>query len=144
MLYPAELPARGEQNLAERLPGCTDRAHLGYSAVSMCDSVVATGPHTVSGATLFGKNSDRKEGECQPFVQHAAAYHPRGGRVRCTHIEIPQVAETYRVMGHSPWWVWGFEHGINEHGLAIGNQTVFSKEPVEEAEGLIGMDLVRL
>jgi secernin len=110
----------------------------------MCDSVVVTGAHTASGATLFGKNSDRKEGECQPFVQHAAALHPRGARVRCTHLEIPQVAETYRVMGHSPWWVWGFEHGVNEHGVAIGNQTVFSREPVEEAPGLIGMDLVRL
>ncbi len=110
----------------------------------MCDSVVVTAPFTASGATLFGKNSDRKEGECQPFVQFAAAIHPRGGRVRCTHIEIPQVAETYRVMGHSPWWVWGFEHGVNEHGVAIGNQTVFSKEPIEEQPGLIGMDLVRL
>ena len=54
------------------------------------------------------------------------------------------MAETYRVMGHSPWWVWGFEHGVNEHAVACGNLTVFSKEPVEEEPGLIGMDLVRL
>jgi secernin len=59
-------------------------------------------------------------------------------------VTIPQVAETYRVMGHSPWWVWGFEHGVNEYGVAIGNQSVFSREPVEEVPGLIGMDLVRL
>jgi dipeptidase len=54
------------------------------------------------------------------------------------------VAETYAVMGHSPWWVWGFEHGVNEYGVAIGNHTVFSNEPIEGVEGLIGMDLVRL
>ncbi len=110
----------------------------------MCDSLVALGSHTSLGATLFAKNSDRSLGECQPLLQLPAAIHPRGARLRCTHIEIPQVAESYRVMGHSPWWVWGFEHGVNEYGVAIGNQTIFSKEPVEAEPGLIGMDLVRL
>jgi secernin len=110
----------------------------------MCDSIAARGAHTASGATLFAKNSDRREGECQPFLQFPAALHPRGAEMRCTHVKIPQVAETYRVMGHAPWWVWGFEQGVNEHGVAIGNQTVFSREPVEERPGLIGMDLVRL
>jgi dipeptidase len=110
----------------------------------MCDSLVATGGWTRAGTTLFAKNSDRKKGECQPLLQFAAAVHPRGADVRCTHVVIPQVAETYRVMGHSPWWGWGFEHGVNEHAVAVGNQTVFSREPVEETPGLIGMDLVRL
>ena len=110
----------------------------------MCDSIVATAPHTAGPFTLFGKNSDRHAGECQPFVQIPAAHHQPGSTVRCTHLAIPQVAETYRVMGHSPWWVWGFEHGVNEHAVAIGNQTVFTREPVETGPGLIGMDLVRL
>ncbi len=110
----------------------------------MCDSVVATAPHTASGRTLFGKNSDRKTGECQPFLQFPHAYYARDAALRCTHISIPQSLETNRVMGHSPWWVWGFEHGVNEHGLVIGNQAVFSREPVEAELGLIGMDLVRL
>ncbi len=110
----------------------------------MCDSVVAIGPRTRAGVTLFAKNSDRKQGECQPLLQFPEAVYPRGTHVHCTHVTIPQVAETYRVMGHSPFWLWGFEHGVNEHGVAIGNQTIFSKEPVEEEAGLIGMDLVRL
>jgi dipeptidase len=110
----------------------------------MCDSVVALGAETASGTAIFAKNSDRKARECQPFVQYAEADHPPRARVRCTHIEIPQVATTYRVMGHSPWWVWGFEHGVNEHAVAIGNHSVFSNEPIETLPGLIGMDLVRL
>ena len=110
----------------------------------MCDTLVAVGDATLDGVTLFGKNSDRKRGECQPLLQFAEASHPEKSRVRCSHIEIPQVAETYRVLGHSPWWVWGFEHGVNEHAVAVGNLTVFSNEPVEEEPGLIGMDLVRL
>jgi dipeptidase len=114
------------------------------SVAAMCDSVVALGVETVRGHTLFAKNSDRKPEECQPFVQHEAAHHAPGSQIRCTHVEIPQVAETYSVMGHSPWWVWGFEHGVNEHGVAVGNHTVFSNDPIEENPGLIGMDLVRL
>jgi len=54
------------------------------------------------------------------------------------------VRDTHRVMGHAPWWVWGFEHGVNEHGVVIGNLAVFSREAPEEELGLIGMDLVRL
>jgi dipeptidase len=110
----------------------------------MCDALVALGAETAAGVTLFGKNSDRKAGECQPLLQLAEASHPSNAKVRCTHIEIPQVAETYRVLGHSPWWVWGFEHGVNEHAVAIGNLSVFSNEPIDETPGLIGMDLVRL
>lgn len=110
----------------------------------MCDCLVAVGPHAAGGVTIFAKNSDRKSFECQPFRQFPGAHHPPGSVVACTHLEIPQVAETYRVMGHAPWWVFGFEHGVNEHGVAIGNETVFSKEPVEDRPGLIGMDLVRL
>lgn len=110
----------------------------------MCDSVALAPSRSATGTTLFAKNSDRNENECQPFEQHPPAVYVRGAVTRCTHIEIPQVAETYRVMGHSPWWVWGFEHGVNEYGVAAGNQTVFSREPVEKEPGLIGMDLVRL
>lgn len=110
----------------------------------MCDSIVAAPSRTAGGNALFAKNSDRMAGECQPFVQFPAAFYPRGASLECTHLTIPQVAETFALMGHSPWWVWGFEQGVNEHAVAIGNQAVFSKEPIETEPGLIGMDLVRL
>jgi dipeptidase len=110
----------------------------------MCDSVVAVGAETAAGLTLFGKNSDRQADEAQLFVQFVEASHPPQAQTQCTHIAIPQVPETYRVMGHSPWWVWGFEHGVNEYAVAIGNHSVFSNEPIEQTPGLIGMDLVRL
>ena len=110
----------------------------------MCDAAVATAPHTLSGRVVFAKNSDRKLGECQPFLQFPATHHPPGAQLRCTHVSIPQVRETHRIMGHAPWWVWGFEHGVNEHGVVVGNLAVFSKQPPEETPGLIGMDLVRL
>jgi len=98
----------------------------------------------MDGGTLFAKNSDRRGREPQPFLQFPAAFHPRGSALHCTHVEIVQVAETYRVMGHSPDWCWGFEQGVNEHGVAIGNHATWSREPLEQQPGLIGMDLVRL
>ncbi len=108
-----------------------------------CDSLVALGNATADGAVLFAKNSDRPAGECQPLVQLRRQSHPAGTRLRCTYIEIPQAAETARLIGSRPFWCWGFEHGLNEYGVAIGNHTVFSKESLE-GKGLIGMDLVRL
>jgi dipeptidase len=108
-----------------------------------CDSLVARGSATADGAVLFAKNSDRPAGECQPLVQLPAARHAPGTRLRCQYLEIPQVAETARVIGSRPFWLWGFEHGLNEHGVAIGNHTVFTKDGLD-GRGLIGMDLVRL
>ncbi len=108
-----------------------------------CDSLVALGGATADGATLFAKNSDRPAAECQPLVQLAAARHAPGTRVRCQYIDLPQAAETARVIGSRPYWLWGFEHGLNEHGVAVGNHTVFTKDALA-GHGLIGMDLVRL
>ncbi len=148
---------RGRERRAGKSPWHRERRRMGRGRprllrsghwVSLVACAIASLPwraETRIGATVFGKNSDRSEHECQPFRQFPAAPSTRPvPRRRCTHIEIPQVAETYAVMGHSPWWVWGFEHGVNEHAVAIGNETVFSKEAIEERPGLIGMDLVRL
>ena len=63
--------------------------------------------------------------------------------MRCTYIEIPQATVTARLIGSRPFWCWGFEHGLNEFGVAIGNHTVFTKDALD-GHGLIGMDLVRL
>ena len=108
-----------------------------------CDSLVALGSATADGAALFAKNSDRPADECQPLLQVARQANAPGTRVRCTYIDIPQAAETARVIGSRPFWCWGFEHGLNEHGVAIGNHTVFSKDTLT-GKGLIGMDVVRL
>ena len=34
--------------------------------------------------------------------------------------------------------------GANEHGVCIGNEAVWGREEVSDAEALLGMDLVRL
>lgn len=108
-----------------------------------CDSLVALPIATADGTVLFAKNSDRPAAESQPLVQAPRQRYLAGTRLRCTYIEIPQVEETARLIGSRPFWCWGFEHGLNEHGVAIGNHSVFTKAPLG-GRGLIGMDLVRL
>jgi len=108
-----------------------------------CDTMVALAPATRAGVTLFAKNSDRPPRECQRIVQLPAARHPSGARLRCQYLDLPQAAQTFAVVGSQPWWLWGFEHGVNEHRVAIGNETVFAKESLPPV-GLTGMDLVRL
>lgn len=109
-----------------------------------CDTMVALGNSTKSGNVIFAKNSDRPVTEAQPLVTFPAAEHEEGEMIQCTYIQIPQVRHTYRVMGSKPYWIWGFEHGMNEHKVVIGNEAVWSREPEEKENGLLGMDLLRL
>ena len=109
-----------------------------------CDTMVALKNSTKSGNVIFAKNSDRPLGEAQPLRSYEAQNYPPNTTLECTYISIPQVSHTYKVMGSQPFWMWGFEHGINEYGVVIGNEAVWSKEKEEHENGLLGMDLLRL
>lgn len=109
-----------------------------------CDTMVALGNSTKSGNVIFAKNSDRPLGESQPLCLFEAKDYPDQELLSCTYISIPQVSRTYKVLGSKPYWIWGFEHGMNEWGVAIGNEAVWSREEEERENGLLGMDLVRL
>src|SRR5512136_1974060 len=110
----------------------------------MCDNLVALGNYTADGSVIFAKNSDREPNEAHELVLVPHALHPTGSMVRCTNIDIPQVAETYAVLLAKPFWIWGAEMGANEKGVAIGNGAVFTKVPMDKKPGLIGMDFLRL
>ena len=108
-----------------------------------CDTLVALPAATRDGITLFAKNSDRPPREPQGLVQFPRRTYSPGATLRVQYLELPQVTETAAVIGSQPYWLWGFEHGVNEYRVAIGNETVFAKEPLGPV-GLLGMDLVRL
>ena len=109
----------------------------------MCDTIVATQKATADGSVILAKNSDREANEAQLLKYIAKRSWGNDTTVQCTYTSIPQVKETNEIFISKPFWMWGCEMGANAHGLAIGNEAVFTKEPYEKT-GLLGMDLIRL
>jgi dipeptidase len=110
----------------------------------MCDTFVALAPATADGSVILGKNSDREPNEAHHLVLVPGAEHGDGARIDCTYISIAQAARTRTVLLAKPYWIWGAEMGVNDAGVAIGNEAVFTKVPREKRDGLLGMDLLRL
>jgi secernin len=110
----------------------------------MCDTLVAVQDSTIDGSVFFAKNSDREPNEAHQLLLVERANHPDMDKVKCTYISIPQARHTHAVLLSKPFWIWGAEMGTNEHGVAIGNEAIFTRIPFEKEPGLIGMDLLRL
>lgn len=105
----------------------------------MCDTQVLVTPEAI----WFAKNSDREPSEPQPVVRLAPVRDDTESRVRTTYVEIDQVPHRHGVILSKPSWLWGAEIGVNDQGLCIGNEAIFSKGR-SLTPALLGMDLVRL
>jgi hypothetical protein len=92
-----------------------------------CDTWVALKDATAARRVLFAKNSDRTVFDCQPLFLHPRRAWPAGATIDLGRISIPQAAETNATLGSSPYWCWGYEEGMNEFGVVIGNEGVFTK-----------------
>jgi secernin len=105
----------------------------------MCDTLCAPG----SGGMVFAKNSDRPVGEVQlavPFGRRSTT----GCTLRTQYLSIGDTG-AHAALLSCPTWLWGAEHGVNEFGVAIGNERVHTVHDAAQARpALIGMDLVRL
>ena len=105
----------------------------------MCDTLCAPGRRGM----VFAKNSDRPPGEVQitwPFGRRASA----GCTLRTQYLTIGDTG-AHAALLSCPTWLWGAEHGVNEYGVAIGNERVSTTHDAAAAPAaLIGMDLVRL
>ncbi|MCK9286754.1 MAG: carcinine hydrolase/isopenicillin-N N-acyltransferase family protein [Sphaerochaetaceae bacterium] len=117
----------------------------------MCDTIAFKQP---GGQMFFGKNSDRHPSELQ-MVSISSGYQDRdrtmwpdnSNKYDTQFNTLMQIIDSfthpYMALISRPIWIWGAEMGINELGVAIGNEAVFSKGK-KESTGLLGMDILRL
>lgn len=110
----------------------------------MCDTFVLLPEFTDDKKFYFAKNSDRDPNEAHEVVIIPQQTYPKNEKLKCTYVTIPQVEKTNRMILSKPVWIWGAEMGVNEFGVVIGNEAVFSKVPAGKEPGLTGMDYLRL
>ncbi|MEA1986267.1 MAG: C69 family dipeptidase [Candidatus Marinimicrobia bacterium] len=110
----------------------------------MCDTIIIPAEMSSDGTTIFAKNSDREPNEAQSIVKIPGKNHSKNEDLKCTYVKIPQVKRTNAITISQPFWMWGAEMGVNEYGVAIGNEAVFTKEKYNKSKSLTGMDLLRL
>ena len=91
---------------------------------------------------VFAKNSDRPPAEAQTLLTHVGR--PPGGYLDTQYLRTADPG-AYAFVGSHPSWLWGAEHGVNEHGVAIGNEKIWTvDDPHDIPSALLGMDLVRI
>jgi len=104
----------------------------------MCDTLCVR----TNDGMLFAKNSDRHPDEAQVVEWHDRR--PPGGEVHTQYVALDDPG-AHAFLGSRPTWLWGVEHGVNEFGVAIGNEKIWTVDrPSSAPPGLLGMDLVRL
>jgi hypothetical protein len=109
----------------------------------MCDTFVALSDSTANGSVLLAKSADTEVNEAQHFLRLPARDFAAGAQVRVTHRVIPQAAHTYEVLIDKSFWLYGGEIGVNQHGVAVGNEAVFSTIG-SDSDGVVLIDLLRL
>jgi len=105
----------------------------------MCDTLMLLLP----GETWLAKNSDREADEPQRIEWHPAAQ-SADGKQQSTYLSVSVPQKRYATWLSRPDWMWGAEMGVNEMGVAIGNEAVFTRLVNRKTAGLLGMDLLRL
>jgi hypothetical protein len=93
------------------------------------EMVVALGSATAQSDTRLHRSAGRT--------------HTVGERLRFQGGEVPQARQTFSVVGSQPAGSWGFVHGLNDQGVALG-LTALHLRSLGESPGLHGTDLVRL
>lgn len=107
------------------------------------DMMVALARATLDGHTYFAHNCNQPCGECPTLVRRPGRDYAPGEMVERPWVHLPQARHVWSVLAGRLGTDWGYQHGVNEKGVAVGHTPIHTRLEAE-APGLSGPDLVRL
>jgi dipeptidase len=105
--------------------------------------VVALGGATADGRALFGHTCAWPTPERHWLQRTPGRVFAPGEKVQTQIRELPQVRQTYTVLGSQSSGLWGYHQGVNDQGVAVGVASLGTRQGGEPG-GLLATDLVRL
>ena len=112
------------------------------------------GAGSIGGWRDAAGQEQRSAGQRDAAAAVPAARSVAGRPSELAYVEIADACETLAHVGASPYWCWGHELGLNERGVAIGNEALFTRDLARNQEraragrppepGILGMEFVRL
>ena len=106
------------------------------------DIVVALKDASAHGTTLFGLNHYAANTLQSVQIVRGHLHNP-GDLTHTAALTLPQVRQTFGLLGIQPLGQWGFSHGVNENRVAVGI-TDWRSRLIGPAPALTGPDFVRL
>jgi hypothetical protein len=107
------------------------------------DMVVALASTTVEGRLLFGYNHNGRPNAGVCLGRSVGRSFSLGEKVTTSQLSVPQARQTYTTLGLQAAGEWGFSCGVNEHGVAVGQTRIPTRQQPRFA-ALTGAELVRL
>jgi hypothetical protein len=107
------------------------------------DMVVALKDASANETTLFGLNHHAAIAERHSVQIIPGHFHEPGQLVPIANLALPQVRQTFTVVGLQTQGSWGFNYGVNEHRVAVG-ATAWQSRLKDCPACFEGCDLVRL
>lgn len=107
------------------------------------DMIVALGRATIDGHTLFGHNCRLPANTALVLERSQGRSHAPDERLPLVRLTLPQARATLATLGLRIAGQWGYLHGVNVCGVAIGYSALRTRLASSEG-GLLGTELVRL